>query len=165
VRKELKPLTTGATSAKSPTLGTERFVRYLSWCPLRRTIAILIVKARSLKGRNLGSGLTTQFNPCHHLSPDVITKAAEAIIKAVQREAFKEEFDAIVQRTNNYEGRDGARARKRSQKKSYLYQLDPYDDSMGILRVGGRLRQANLSFNLPRPCTVFSQSLSVNSRW
>ena len=71
------------------------------------------------------SGLATQFNPCHHLSPDVITKAAEAIIKAVEREAFKEEFDAIVQRTNNYEGRDGARARKRSQKKSNLYQLDP----------------------------------------
>ena len=41
-----------------------------------------------------------------------------------------------------------------------------YDDSMGILRVGGRLRQANLSFDLRSPCTVFSQSLSVNSlRW
>ena len=163
MRKELKPLTTGATSAKSSTLGTERFVRSLSWCSLRRTIAILIVKARSLKGRNLGSGLTTQFNPFHHLSPVVITKAAEAIIKTVQRETFKKEFDDTVQRTNNYEGRDGARARKRSQKKSNLYQLDPYDDSMGILRVGGRLRQANLSFNLPSPCTVFSQSLSVNS--
>ena len=120
VRKELKPLTTGATSAKSSTLGTERFVRSLSWCSLRRTIAILIVKARSLKGRNLGSGLTTQFNPCHHLSPVVITKAAEAIIKTVQRETFKKEFDDIVQRTNNYKGRDGARARKRSQKKSNL---------------------------------------------
>lgn len=156
MRKELKPVTTGATSAKSSTLGTERFVRSLSWCSLRRTIAILIVKARSLKGRNLGSGLTTQFNPFHHLSPVVITKAAEAIIKTVQRETFKKEFDDTVQRTNNYEGRDGARARKRSQKKSNLYQLDPYDDSMGILRVGGRLRQANLSFNLPSPCTVFS---------
>lgn len=47
----------------------------------------------------------------------MITKAAEAIIKTVQRESFKKEFDDIVQRTNNYEGRDGARARKRSQKK------------------------------------------------
>ena len=138
-------------------------MRYLSWFSLRRTIAILIVKARSLNGPNLGSGLTTQFNPCHHPSPDVITKAAEAIIKAVQREAFKEEFDAIVQRTNNNESRDGARARKRSQKKSNLYQLDPYDDSMGIIRVGGRLRQANMSFNLPSRCTMFSQSLAVNS--
>ena len=36
-------------------------------------------------------------------------------------------------------------------KKSSLYQLDPYVDDAGILRVGGGLRQTDLSFNENHP--------------
>ena len=49
VRKELRLLMTSATSSESPNMGTERFKRYSSWSSLRRAIAILIAKMRSLK--------------------------------------------------------------------------------------------------------------------
>ena len=52
LRKELKPLTTSTKLSWSPTLGTERFKRYSSWPSLRRAVAILIAKVKSLKERN-----------------------------------------------------------------------------------------------------------------
>ena len=82
----------------------------------------------------------------------MIDRAAKVIIKAVQREAFKEEFEVIAQSSSeNDSSRNEAKARKKSLKKSTLYQLDPYVDDAGILRVGGRLRQTNLSFNEKHP--------------
>ena len=127
LRKDLKPLTTSTKLSGSPTLGTERFKRYSSWPSLRRAIAILIAKVKSLKERNT-SDKPSQNVRFQHQSPEVIDRATKVIIKAVQREAFKE----VV-------------------KKSTLYQLDPYVDDAGILRVGGRLRQTNLSFNEKHP--------------
>ena len=151
LRKDLKPLTTSTKLSGSPTLGTERFKRYSSWPSLRRAIAILIAKVKSLKERNT-SDKPSQSVHYQHQSPDVIDRAAKVIIKAVQREAFKEEFEVIAQSSSeNDSSRNEAKARKKSLKKSTLYQLDPYVDDAGILRVGGRLRQTNLSFNEKHP--------------
>ena len=52
LRKKLKPLTTSVKSSGSPTLGTERFKKHSSWPSLRRAIAILIAKVKSLKERD-----------------------------------------------------------------------------------------------------------------
>ena len=151
LRKDLKPLTTSTKLSGSPTLRTERFKRYSSWPSLRRAIAILIAKVKSLKERNT-SDKPSQSVHYQHQSPDVIDRAAKVIIKAVQREAFKEEFEVIAQSSSeNDSSRNEAKARKKSLKKSTLYQLDPYVDDAGILRVGGRLRQTNLSFNEKHP--------------
>ena len=82
----------------------------------------------------------------------MIDRAAKVIMKAVQREAFKEEFEVIAQSSSeNDSSRNEAKVGKKSLKKSTLYQLDPYVDDAGILRVGGRLRQTNLSFNEKHP--------------
>ena len=73
VRKELRPLLTSATSKEPPTMGTDRFKRYSSWSSLRRAIAILIDKVRSLKERNIKNKGRSQHGNSHHLSPEVIT--------------------------------------------------------------------------------------------
>ena len=151
LRKDLKPLTTSTKLSGSSPLGMERFKRYSSWPSLRRAIAILIAKVKSLKERNT-SDKPSQSVHYQHQSPDVIDRAAKVIIKAVQREAFKEEFEVIAQSSSeNDSSRNEAKVRKKSLKKSTLYQLDPYVDDAGILRVGGRLRQTNLSFNEKHP--------------
>ena len=91
-----------------------------------------------------------------HQSPDVIDRAAKVIIKAVQREAFKEEFEVIAQSSSeNDSSRNEAKARKKSLKKSTLYQLDPYVEDAGILGVGRRLRQTNLSSKEKHPVLLF----------
>ena len=82
----------------------------------------------------------------------MLNQATNTIIKAVQREAFKEEFGAITHVTpENDNDRIGVKARKKMLKKSSLCRLDPYVDDDGILRVGGRLRQSNLSFKEKHP--------------
>ena len=102
LRKELKPLTTSTKLSGSPTLGTERFKRYSSWPSLRRANAILIAKVKSLKERNTSD--KPSQNVCYqHQSPEVIDRAMKVIIKAVQREAFKEEFKVIAQSSSQNE--------------------------------------------------------------
>ena len=145
VRKELKSLVTCATSSESPNIGTERFKRYSTWSSLRHAIAILIAKVRSLKERSTNES-PSQYVHCDHLSPEAIAQATEIIVKSVQREAFKEEFDVIAKSSFKNDGsRDGAKARKKFLKESSVYQLDPYVDDAGILR------QTNLSFNEKHP--------------
>ena len=55
---------------------------------------------------------------------------------------------------DNNDGRSGAKARKKSLKKISLYRLDPYVDDAGLLRVGGRLRQTNLSSDEKHPLVL-----------
>ena len=83
-------------------------------------------------------------------SPEVIDRATEVIIKAVQREAFKEEFEVIAQSSSeNDSSRNEAKARKKSLKKSTLYQLDPYVDDACIL---GSLRIDDFRTTTPLDC-------------
>ena len=76
-----------------------------------------------------------------------MAQATEVIIKSMQRETFKEELDIIAQSSSGIDGsRNGAKAKKKSLKKSSFYRLDPYIDNNGILRVGGHLHQNHLTF-------------------
>ena len=85
-----------------------------------------------------------------HQSPEVIDRATEVIIKAVQREAFKEEFEVIAQSSSeNDSSRNEAKARKKSLRKSTLYQLDPYVDDACIL---GSLRIDDFRTTTPLDC-------------
>lgn len=151
VRKEVKSCTTSVKPQESSTLGVGRFKRFSSWSSLRHGIAVLILKGRLIKRRN-----TDIKDPRpkaeQRLSPKVLNQATITIIKAVQREAFKEEFGAITHVTPEKDNdRIGVKARKKMLKKSSLYRLDPYVDNVGILRVGGHLRQSNLSFKEKHP--------------
>ena len=137
--------------AQTPnTLGNERFQKFSSWVSLRRAIAILIAKARSLKQRR-----TYEISPEYKLgrvSTETLGRATDVIIKAVQAEAFKDDFTTLAciptMVTND---RNTVKARKKSQKGSTLYRLDPYIDDDGILRVGGRLRHANFTLKEKQP--------------
>ena len=151
VRKEVKSHMTSVKPQESRTLREDVFKRFSSWQSLRRAIAVLITKARLYKQRNTVDK-APQHEPEQRLAPGVLSQASEVIIKAAQHEAFKEEFDAIASVTTpNSDDRNGVKARKGTLKKSHLYRLDPYVDDAGILRVGGRLRQSNLSSKEKHP--------------
>ena len=91
---------------------------------------------KSLKERNT-SDKPSQNVRYQHQSPEVIDRATKVIIKVVQREAFKEEFEVIAQSSpQNDTSRNEAKERKKSLKKSTL-PARPYVDDAGILRVEG----------------------------
>ena len=150
VRKEVLTLNTQTNKRRG--LGAERFSRFSSLSSLRRAIANLIVlvkefKQSKIKERREQKPLTTE-NESRLRNPTAmeLQQAMTVIIQAVQAEAFGGEIELqnsidVSQETENFVGR---RERKQTLKKSSLYRLDPFIDSNGLLRVGGRLRRANL---------------------
>ena len=76
------------------------------------------------------------------------------IIKQVQRQAFPLEIRSlqIVQVNPKYGSREVEKEKKAMLKKtSTLRALDPYLDSDGVMRVGGRIRKTTLSESLKNP--------------
>ncbi|XP_057305339.1 uncharacterized protein LOC130642266 [Hydractinia symbiolongicarpus] len=73
-----------------------------------------------------------------HLSVDMMEHAASKIISLLQEKYFASEIDSLGRKSNLISS-------------STIYQLNPFLDSHGILRVGGRLRNANFDENVIHP--------------
>ena len=79
-------------------------------------------------------------------------QALRVIISATQKAAFSElSQDA---RTEPELPREVQHSAKKSLKGSQLYRLDPFLDSYGILRVGGRLRRAEMEYGGKHPIVL-----------
>jgi hypothetical protein len=72
---------------------------------------------------------------------------AEVIIKAVQSEEFGKEIEILTSLKTEQHPSKSTKRNIQLNKTSSLYKLDPFVDDNGILRVGSRLRRANLSEN------------------
>ena len=88
-------------------------------------------------------------------------KAEHSTLKSLQEEAFSEEIKILkslgVQ--NDDASREFAMRRDLSMKKtSSLYRLDPFLDENGVLRVGGRIRNAPVSYEIKHPVILPSKS-------
>ena len=162
VRKEV--ITFATQSAKGCGLGAERFSRFSSLHSLQRAIANLIVFVKEFKRRKNGvqeskgprpwstNNATRLRNP----TARELQQAMTAIVCAVQRDSFGPELSSTL-----YIGTEPAKAsrkkneeKKRALKGSPLYQLDPFVDSDGIVRVGGRLRRAQLEYGEKHPALL-----------
>ena len=79
-------------------------------------------------------------------------------IRQVQSEVFKEEIKILqrldVNDTNNADRNVAKRRNQFVKKSSSLYRLDPFIDADGILRVGGRIRKAQLPLRLKHPAIL-----------
>ncbi|XP_037387155.1 uncharacterized protein LOC119261637 isoform X1 [Pygocentrus nattereri] len=115
-----------ATKIEEKELGSHRFARFSSWKSLVRAIKSLIHVAKSFsKALSACKG----WHSCNLASTTEILQAKTAIIQCVQTETYKEEIESLKK------GKDISR--------SPLGKLDPFVDG-GLLRVGGRLRAADL---------------------
>ena len=90
-----------------------------------------------------------------------LAQAELEIIHSLQHEHFKEEIKTLHSLDTNGEflSREAAKQRDASLKKtSCMYRLDPYLDADGILRVGGRLRRANMPESVKHPVILPKRS-------
>ena len=155
VRKEVITTKTKIDGQPQQGLGADRFERFSSFSSLRHAIAILLVKVREFKRRinDKGRGAASKSDapkehnsePRHPTAED-LEQATTVIVCATQEQTFSDElqrqdFTATTQKQGE---REQSVARKKALKGSHLYQLDPFIDSDGVLRVGGRLRRAKL---------------------
>nr|XP_055053759.1 uncharacterized protein LOC129438884 [Misgurnus anguillicaudatus] len=129
---EVRPqVTSCATHTSSKELDTERFKRFSSWRSLTRAVARLVHITQSFKQDSDMStcrGWHICARPC---SVQNLERAKSILIQSVQAEAFSEELKCLQASTV-------------ISKQSPLFNLSPYIDKSGLLRVGGRLSQANL---------------------
>ena len=115
----------------------ERFARFSSFYRLKRTVARIL----RLKGRLLRRPV-----PTGPLTVDEMHQAEMTVIAAVQREAFPKDYRRLE--TQNSPGKIV---------KLSLQKLNPIHVA-GVLRVGGRLRNAPLDFDAKHPIIMPANS-------
>ena len=98
----------------------------------------------------------SKLREVHNQNPKVedLTQAEIEIIRSVQHEHFEEEIKKLrsLNAYGEFLSREALKQRDSSLKKtSCMYRLDPYLDTHGILRVGGRLRRANMAESVKHP--------------
>ncbi|KAJ8020558.1 hypothetical protein HOLleu_40182 [Holothuria leucospilota] len=118
-------------------LDTDTFSRFSSWKSLIRAIVNLIHVAKSFKNETTCTG----WHICKDIRSTEETLQAETIIiRSSQSEVFATELDEISCGKLTTGNR--------------LASLNPYLDSSGILRVGGRLQHADLPERTTHPCIL-----------
>uniref|UniRef100_G3NZ93 DUF5641 domain-containing protein n=1 Tax=Gasterosteus aculeatus TaxID=69293 RepID=G3NZ93_GASAC len=129
---DIRPLvSTLSTTTTSNQLGSQRFARFSSWKSLTRAIIRLIHIAR-LFNSTLKNSLCKGWHHCKTgFNFEESNQASHIIIRAVQEEAYSQEIKCVQKH-------------EQIPKSSPLKNLDPFIDALGLLRVGGRLHNANL---------------------
>lgn len=113
-------------------LGSHRFERFGNWKSLVRSIAFLKNKLKNKKSEKKVD-MKCSFR-----------EAEQVVIRTVQREFYEDEFQCLENK-------------RPLRKDSTLLQLNPIIDENGIMRVGGRINQANISSNERNPIILTSK--------
>ena len=103
--------------------------KYSSFERLVRVVALCLRFANNLRHQDKSYG---------HITVSEKTEALKSIIKIVQEEAFANEIETL-------------KKDEPVRQSSNLKSLAPFVDAVGVLRVGGRLENAELSYNAKHP--------------
>ncbi|XP_006822097.1 uncharacterized protein LOC102801573 [Saccoglossus kowalevskii] len=119
-------------------LGSKRFLRFSSCTSLRRAVANLILKIQSYK---TNCKEVTDVR----LTPKILERAENHILRTVQKDAFPKELKKLSPTDTG-----GNELRKDSP----LYRLNTFMDEDQLLRVGGRIRRADLKLSSCHPIVL-----------
>ena len=131
-----------------------------SWIKLVRVVAWIIkMKMLLIRIKKERSNIVGNEHQQGRLTVSLLDEAKKNIIRWHQQQAFPEE---IKQLKNTYMQKE-----KQLKKKSGIYNLDPYLDKEGLLRVGGRLKKSNLQFSDVQPLLIGSKckTTSLIAEW
>ncbi|XP_025764213.1 uncharacterized protein LOC109202672 [Oreochromis niloticus] len=130
------------TTASTKELGSDRFTKFSTWKSLTRALSRLIHVIHNFKSP------PSKANHCHGwhycetgLTVDELNQAQNLVIRAVQQDVYAEEIKCVQKH-------------EKLPKTSPLKTLDPYLDKEGLLRVGGRIRDSNISQGEKNPLIV-----------
>ncbi|XP_014673542.1 PREDICTED: uncharacterized protein LOC106813826 [Priapulus caudatus] len=155
---EVKRTCVHATSIDQPGFDLKRLDRFSDWYQVKRAVAnCLRVKAFlrqiCMKKHHIHEAESTGNLNANPMSVEMLRQAEKEIISQVQRKAFADEIK-VLERPEDADA-ESVRERKRYLKKATrLHQLDPFLDSNGIMRVGGRIRRAETSYESRHPAIL-----------
>ncbi|XP_032232082.2 uncharacterized protein LOC116614782 isoform X1 [Nematostella vectensis] len=150
LRKEASVLST-STTMRTQYLDTKHFSHSSSLLRLKHAI----VRIQRMIER-LRPNKTHNWRPTNGASTvKELWEAEKCLFKTAQATTFENEIDTLQRMKGNnskFEDRKSARDRNNIIKAtSNIYKLDPFIDDEGLLRVGGRLRNAEEEYQLKHP--------------
>ena len=133
-------------TANDPVNSIDTLIRHYSdWHRLKRAVVILLRLRKIL----MSKASKKPVDSCQGvISIEELEEAERCIIKWVQRQCFNALIKSLEQSAFYHQKRGRESKVKTS---DCLHRLDPYLDSKGLLRVGGRLSAAGLSVELTHP--------------
>ncbi|XP_075706846.1 uncharacterized protein LOC142741353 [Rhinoderma darwinii] len=144
---EIRPLVSALhTETLDSHLKSHRFSRFSTWGSLVRAITCLTHMARSYKTTSSADKRDCKgWHRCKHVYTALdLEQAKNVIIRAVQHDIYAKEIDCVI-------------GQRPVPKDSVLRKLDPVIDENGLLRIGGRLKEAKVDFAEKHPLIVPGQ--------
>ncbi|KAI3366456.1 hypothetical protein L3Q82_000591 [Scortum barcoo] len=140
---DIRPLVSSlATTSSCKHLGSQQFAKFSSWKSLTRAVAHLIHIARLFNKKLSQRSSCKGWHYCRgDITLDEFNQASATIIQTVQMEAYSQEIKCTLKKEN-------------IPKNSPLYNLDPFVDAHGLLRVGGRLHNSSLDQDEKTPLII-----------
>ena len=138
---------TGATD--QPVCGLlSRLEYFSSWFRAKRAVAVCINYTRILRDRIAKKGTKGKLVKGDYTPVDVtdIQHAEKLILRVMQLQEFPEEAKSLS-KLDKQRGRASSQMKRRSP----IHRLDPYMGADGLIRVGGRVRRANIPQELAHP--------------
>lgn len=125
--------------------------RFSSWSHLKRAVAWLLRYKTSLQrlSKKRKAGKSVEIQSTSAIIPINVTELKNAeteILKHVQRQCFREEYDLL----NQVNQQTNTREQKVLKKSSSILKLDPMLGD-ALIRVGGRLRRAPINSDAKHP--------------
>ncbi|KAK3754726.1 hypothetical protein QZH41_007045 [Actinostola sp. cb2023] len=167
--KKVKALTTKVLAQTLPDhLNTSRFSHISNWFKAKKAVALCIRLLAKFRRREIKADDKTNTEVSRPLqvtpmTPSLLQEAEKVIIRCVQSEYFQDELQVLRSLGANREKVDRRSVREKKQtlkKTSSIYKLDPFIDQDGLVRVGGRIGNADVPEEvrhpviLPRKCHV-----------
>lgn len=142
---------------------TEHIKYFLDWFRAKRSVAVCLRYLRKLKKRSQERRRSSGKNPVTHrkevgsesyvsITVEELQSTEAVIIRAAQAASFKKETDFLSKKKEQPE--DKHKALPESEWSSNLKKLDPFIDEHRIMRVGGRIRRANLTDEVKFPALL-----------
>ena len=159
---EVKRVTVLATAVWKSESIEDRLTRFSDWHCAKKAIGLILLYLKRLK--NLANN-QKQEDPSVKVEVEDIKAAESVIIKSVQGTHFQKELESIKSVSSIHSpevNRELMKQKKACTKSSVFQKLDPFIDSQGVLRAGGRLRRSSLSYGVKFPI-ILPRSSHVTS--
>ena len=163
---EERKILTMATQTEERFTLPDRLKYFSSWYRAKRAVAVCLPFQRSFQtgsseetqvktedvctsvpmtthGAHSARSKQFKMNQYVPVNTQELQNAEMEILKAVQREVFKEEISLLC--SVDAQGSQDRNTFRSIKKSSTLYRLDPFLDKNGTFRVGGRLKHADLT--------------------
>lgn len=161
-QRKVQVLDTFASPASTKEI-CSRFDYFSSWKRLKSAIVMCRRYITFLKRRILDRS-TKPIQPKVQMAPEKsygsvvsvrdLVLAEQIIVKAVQADAFCREIEALnnLHISEKASSQEALKLRKYALKgNSPIFRLDPFLDEFGLLRVGGRMKRAEVTFSFKHP--------------